>query len=142
MFFTRWLPRSSKRATSRPRTAAYTALETATRLKLGQAIRGTIFPKKDVDYFLLDLSDRPVKTPLRATAIGILKVDIGLYVHRVEDDGKLTLVQTADSAKGDKPEIVRFTADPGKYIFEVRDVKNRDANFQDAYQLTVEEAGE
>lgn len=117
-------------------------VETAMKLKLGQAIRGTIFPKKDVDYFLLDLADRPVKTPLRATATGILKVHIGLYVHRVEDDGKLTLVQTADSAKGDKPEIVRFTAEPGRYIFEVRDVKNRDANFQDSYQLTVEEAGE
>jgi hypothetical protein len=118
------------------------SVETAQRLKAGQSMRGTIYPKKDVDYFLLDLSDRPVKTPLRATATGILKVDIGLYVHRVEDDGKLTLVQTADSAKGDKPEIVRFTAEPGRYIFEVRDAKNRDANFQDSYQLTVEEAGE
>ena len=117
-------------------------VETAMALKLGQPVRGTIFPKKDTDFFLLDLSDRPVKTPLRATATGILKVDLGLYVHRVEADGKLTLVQTADSAKGDKPEVVRFTAEPGRYVFEVRDAKNRDANFQDAYQLTVEEAGE
>ena len=117
-------------------------VETAMALKLGGPVRGTVFPKKDVDYFLVDLSDRPVKTPLRATATGILKVDIGLYVHRVEEDGKLTLVQTSDSAKGDKAETVRFTAEPGRYIFEVRDSKSRDANFQDSYQLTVEEAGE
>jgi hypothetical protein len=117
-------------------------VETAMPMPLGTPIRGTVFPKKDVDYFLVDLSTRPVKTPLRATVTGILKVDIGLYVHRIEEDGKLTLVQTSDSAKGDKPENVRFTAEPGRYIFEVRDAKNRDANFQDAYQLTVEEAGE
>lgn len=117
-------------------------VETAMPMTLGTPIRGTVFPKKDVDYFLVDLSGKPVKTPLRATATGILKVDIGLYVHRIEEDGKLTLVQTSDGAKGDKPENVRFTAEPGRYIFEVRDAKSRDANFQDAYQLTVEEAGE
>ncbi len=81
-----------------------------------------------------------MKTPLKATLIGILKVDVGLYLHRVDADGKLTLVQTADSAKGDKPESIRFTAEPGMYVFEVRDTKNREANFQDSYQLTVEEA--
>jgi hypothetical protein len=117
-------------------------VETAMPMKLGSPIRGTVFPKKDIDYFLVDLSTRPVKTPLRATATGILKVDIGLYVHRIEEDGKLTLVQTSDSAKGDKAESVRFTAEPGRYLFEVRDAKSRDANFQDSYQLTVEEGGE
>ncbi len=117
-------------------------VDTAIPLKLGTPIRGTVFPKKDVDFYLVDLKSRPVKTRLRATATGILKVDIGLYVHQIEEDGKLTLVQTSDSAKGDKPETVRFTAEPGRYIFEVRDAKSRDANFQDAYQLTVEEAEE
>ncbi len=72
---------------------------------------------------------------------GVINLDHH-YVHRVEDDGKLTLVQTSDSAKGDKAEKVRFTAEPGKYVFEVRDSKNRDANFQDNYQLTIDEAGE
>ncbi len=114
--------------------------DTATPIELGKPIRGTVFPKKDTDFFLLDLSNKPVKTPLRATLTGILKVDVGLYVHQLDADGKPSLVQTADSAKGDKPEVVRFTAEPGKYVFEVRDSKNREANFQDSYQLTVEEA--
>ncbi len=117
-------------------------VETAMPVKLSAPVRGTVFPKKDVDYFLVDLSTRPVKTPLRATVTGILKVDVGLYVHRIEDDGKLTLVQTSDGAKGDKAENVRFTAEPGRYIFEVRDSKSRDANFQDFYQLTIDEASE
>lgn len=113
--------------------------ESATALEPGKSIRGTVFPKKDVDYFAVDLRERQVKTPLRATLLGVLKVDVGLYLHRVEADGKLTLVQTSDSAKGDKPETIRFSAEPGLYVFEVRDVKNREANFQDSYQLTVEE---
>ncbi|MDP1828615.1 MAG: ABC transporter substrate-binding protein [Archangium sp.] len=114
----------------------------ATKVSLGKPIRGTVYPKKDVDYFAIDLKDRPVKTALRATVIGVLKVDVGLYLHRVEADGKLTLVQTSDSAKGDRPETVRFAAEPGLYVIEVRDTKNREANFQDSYQLSVDEGEE
>ncbi|NVJ24901.1 ABC transporter substrate-binding protein [Myxococcus sp. AM011] len=114
-------------------------VERAQELTLGKAVRGTVFPVKDTDYYRVDLSDRPVRTPLRATLLGILKVDVGLYLHRVQPDGKLSLVQTADRAKGDQPESIRFSAEPGVYIFEVRDAKNREANFQDSYQLTVEE---
>ena len=64
---------------------------------------------------------------------------MGLYLHRVDEDGKLSLVQTSDRAKGDQPEIIRYSAEPGVYLLEVRDAKNREANFQDPYQLTVEE---
>ncbi|HSP76977.1 MAG TPA: ABC transporter substrate-binding protein [Myxococcaceae bacterium] len=113
--------------------------ERATELNLGRAVRGTIYPLKDKDYYRLDLSDRYVRTPLRATLLGILKVDVGLYLHRLGEDGKLTLVQTADRAKGELPESIRYSAEPGVYILEVRDARNREANFQDAYQLTVEE---
>ncbi|RKH44866.1 ABC transporter substrate-binding protein [Corallococcus sicarius] len=113
--------------------------ERAQDLTLGKAVRGTVYPAKDVDYFRVDLSDRPVRTSLTATLLGILKVDVGLYLHRVQPDGKLTLVQTSDRAKGDQPETIRFSAEPGVYLFEVRDARNREANFQDSYQLTVEE---
>lgn len=115
---------------------------TATPVHFGKPIRGTVYPKKDVDYFALDLKTRPVKTAIRATVIGVLKVDVGLYLHRVEEDGKLTLVQTSDSAKGDRPETVKYAAEPGLYVLEVRDAKNREANFQDSYQLSVEEGDE
>jgi hypothetical protein len=114
----------------------------ATTVALGKPIRGTIHPRRDVDYFRLDLSDRAVKTALRATVTGVLKVDVGLYLHRLEADGKLTLVQTSDSAKGDRPEVIRFAAEPGVYVLEVRDTRNLQANFQDSYQLVVEESGD
>ncbi|WP_224246327.1 ABC transporter substrate-binding protein [Hyalangium gracile] len=108
-------------------------------LSLGKAVRGTVYPLKDVDYYRLDLTDRPVRTALRATLLGILKVDVALYLHRVGEDGKLALMQTSDRAKGDQPETIRYSAEPGVYVLEVRDVKNRESNFQDPYQLTVEE---
>ncbi len=114
----------------------------ATPLTLGKAVRGTVYPKRDVDYFRLDLREKAVKTPITATLLGILKVDVGLYLHRVEADGKLTLVQTSDGARGDKPEVVRSALEPGLYVLEVRDARNREANFQDSYQLTVEESGD
>jgi hypothetical protein len=117
------------------------AADLATPIALGKPVRGTIHPKKDTDLYRLDLSGRPVKTAIKATVTGILKVDVGLYLHRVGEDGKLELVQTADRAKGEAPEVIRFTAEPGVYVLEVKDTKKAsDSNFQDAYQLTVEEA--
>ncbi|WNG35795.1 ABC transporter substrate-binding protein [Archangium violaceum] len=115
------------------------AADRATELTPSKAVRGTVYPLKDVDYYRLDLSERPVRTSLKATLLGILKVDVGLYLHRLGEDGKLSLVQTSDRAKGDQPEVIRYSAEPGVYILEVRDARNREANFQDAYQLTVEE---
>ncbi len=111
----------------------------AMELTTGRAVRGTVYPMKDTDFYRLDLSDRPVRTPLKATLLGILKVDVGLYLHRLGEDGKPTLVQTSDRAKGEQPEVIRYSAEPGVYLLEVRDARNREANFQDAYQLTVEE---
>jgi hypothetical protein len=113
--------------------------ERAMEVNIGSTVRGTVYPAKDVDYYRLDLTDRPVRTPVRATLLGMLKVDVGLYLHRVGEDGKLSLVQTADRAKGDQPENIRYSLEPGVYVFEVRDAKNRESNFQDPYQLTVAE---
>lgn len=109
-------------------------------ISLSASVRGTVYPKKDVDLFKLDLTQKQVKTPLKATLTGILKVDVALYLHRLGEDGKLELMQTSDRARGDKPEVVRFSAEPGVYLLEVRDTKNREANIQDQYQLTVEES--
>ncbi|MBK7858453.1 MAG: ABC transporter substrate-binding protein [Archangiaceae bacterium] len=115
--------------------------ETATVLELGKPVRGTVFPKKDIDYLKLDLSQRPVKTAIRATLLGILKVDVALFLHRLEE-GKLELVGTSDRGKADATETLRTSLEPGVYVFEVRDLKNREANFQDSWQLTVEESDE
>lgn len=113
---------------------------TATPLSLVRPVRGTVHPKKDVDYFLLDLSARPVRTAIRARLTGILKVDVGLYLYRQGDGDKLVLVQAAERAKGDRPELIRYSAEPAAYLLEVRDSSKRpEANFQDSYQLVVEE---
>lgn len=112
----------------------------ATPVALGHPMRGTLQPRRDVDYYRLDLSTRPVRTPIKATLLGILKVDLGLYLHRLEPDGSLSLVQTSDRAKREQPETIRYSAEPGVYLLEVRDSTRRyESNFQDRYQLTVQE---
>jgi hypothetical protein len=116
--------------------------DAATPIQLGRSIRGTIHPKRDVDYFRLDLGERPVKTPLKATLTGILKVDVALFLYQRGEDGALSLVQTSDRGKGDAPEVIRYAAEPGVYLFKVQDSKNRESNFQDSYQLTVEAEAE
>ncbi|HXX30921.1 MAG TPA: PPC domain-containing protein, partial [Myxococcaceae bacterium] len=113
--------------------------DTATPISPGKPVRGTILPKRDVDFYRLDLADRPVRTPIKATVTGILKVDVALFLYRQEPGGALTLVQTADRARGDAPEVIRYSAEPGTYFLKVQDSKNRESNFQDSYQLTVEE---
>ena len=57
-------------------------VDRAMEISTGKAVRGTVYPPKDVDYYRLDLTDRPVRTPVHATLLGILKVDVGLYLHR------------------------------------------------------------
>ena len=116
---------------------------TATPIELGHLIRGTIQPQRDVDYYKLDLSQKPVKTPITLNLSGILKVHLGLYLHQIEADGKPKLVQTADSAKADSPEVIHYSAEPGLYLIEIRDSnpKALTSNFQDSYQLMVDEGG-
>lgn len=112
--------------------------EVATPIALGQTLRGTIHPKRDVDFYQLDLSSQPVKTNLKATVSGILKVDVALYLYRQKPDGALGLVQTSDTAKGDAPESITFAADPGVYFLKVKDTRDRESNFVDSYALRVE----
>jgi len=113
----------------------------ATPIELNKPIRGTIHPVKDVDFYRLDLSDRVVKTPLRVHLSGLLKVDLSLFLHRLEGDGGTTLVQSADSGSGDEGERLNYSAEPGIWILEVRDARNRGENPQDRYQLTVQVGG-
>jgi hypothetical protein len=114
------------------------APELATPIALGQTLRGTIHPRRDVDFYRLDLSAQPVKVNLKATATGILKVDIALYLYRQKPDGSLGLVQTSDTGKGDAPESVTFAAEPGVYFLKVKDTHDRASNFLDSYSLHVE----
>jgi len=111
----------------------------ATALGLGQNLRGHIYPKGDVDFFRVDLSQNLVRKPILATLFGLPKNSLGLWLHRLDDEGKLELVQTAPVPKKDSPSVLRYSAVPGVYFLEVRDPKNRESNFQDEYQLRVDD---
>jgi len=109
----------------------------ATPIELGKTARGHIHPKKDVDVFEVNLTSSPVKVPLRATVTGILKVDVALELYSIQD-GKRVLLQRSEKNKGEQPETIRFTVDPGLYFLEVADTSGWNSNFLDAYQLLVE----
>jgi hypothetical protein len=111
----------------------------ATAVGIGKAIRGWIHPRKDVDLFRLDLSPSPVKVPLKVSVSGTLKVDVALALFRLNDRGEEVLVQKSEKGKGEQSETVRYAADPGVYLVEVRDTRGRESNFLDAYHLLVEQ---
>jgi hypothetical protein len=111
----------------------------ATPIEVGRPMRGHVHPKKDVDLYRLDLTRALVKVPLRINLTGILKVDLALKLYRLDAEGKPTLVQSSEKGKGDQPESIRYAAEPGVYLIEVKDTPNRQSNFIDAYQLLVEQ---
>jgi len=114
------------------------SMEQATELSLGQNVRGHVYPKGDVDFFRVDLSHSLVRKPLLATLFGLPKNSLGLWLHRLNEEGKLELVQTAPLPKKDAPTVLRYSAAPGVYFLEVKDPKKRESNFQDEYQLRVD----
>lgn len=109
-------------------------------LVAGQPVRGVIHPAKDVDLFLLDLSEAAVKSSLQLSVTGLQKVDVKLRLFSLAADGTATLLDTADRATGDQPERLQHACEPGRYLVEVSDSKGRGSNFADAYRLeaTVE----
>ncbi|MCL2625354.1 MAG: hypothetical protein FWD46_00860 [Cystobacterineae bacterium] len=113
-------------------------LEQATELAMGQSLRGYVHPKGDVDFFRVDLSQLLVRKPILATLFGLPKNSLGLWLHRMDEEGKLELVQTAPLPKKDSPTTLRYSATPGVYFLEVKDPKNRESNAQDEYQLRVD----
>jgi len=110
----------------------------ATELAMGQNLRGYIYPKGDVDFFRVDLSQSLVRKPILATLFGLPKNSLGLWLHRLDEEGKLELVQTAPIPQKDRPTVLRYSAVPGIYFLEVKDSRNRESNFQDEYQLRVD----
>ena len=111
----------------------------ATELDMGKNVRGHIYPKGDVDFFRVDLSQNLVRKPILATLFGLPKNALGLWLHRLDSDGQLELVQTAPIPKKDGPTVLRYSAPPGVYFLEVKDAKKRESNFQDEYQLRVDD---
>jgi len=114
-------------------------MEQATELSMGQSVRGHIYPKGDVDFFRVDLSQNLVRKPLLATLFGLPKNNLGLWLHRLDNEGKLELVQTAPVPKKEGPTVLRYSAVPGVYFLEVKDFKNSESNFKDEYQLRMDD---
>lgn len=104
----------------------------ATEIAPGLTLSGYYYPKKDVDYYRLDLSSRMEPVALEITVTGIPKVDFTLTLL----DAEKNVIATAAEKPADENESIRATLDPG--IYDIR-VEGKNSNPRDYYQLRVEE---
>jgi len=114
-------------------------LEKATGIAPGQTLRGTLHPKRDVDFFRLDLSDQngPRQTVIECT--GIPKVDVAITLLGPERDekGKPKVVASSSRGKGEAKEEIAKELLPGEYHILVRGQPRSESNARDQYVLTV-----
>ncbi len=115
------------------------SVDKATPIKVGQSLRGTMYPSNDADFFLLDLSsmDGPHNTTIECT--GIPKVDIRLELlgPEMDDKDKHKVIASSNKGKGEAKEQITKELMPGQYWIVVRGPKFYDPNSSDQYLLTV-----
>lgn len=114
-------------------------LEKATGITPGETLRGTLHPKRDADFYRLDLSgqDGPRQTVIECT--GIPKVDVAITLLGPERDekGKPKVVASSSKGKGEAKEEIAKELLPGEYHVLVRGRPRSESNARDQYVLTV-----
>ncbi len=114
-------------------------LEQATAIEVGQTLRGTMHPRRDVDLYQLDLSeqDGPRNTTIECS--GIPKVDVALKLLGPErdEDGKHETVAVSAKGKDEEKEQITEELMPGVYWIVVRGGRHDGSNTSDQYVLTV-----
>jgi hypothetical protein len=112
---------------------------TATAIRLGDSLRGTLHPRADVDHYALDLSgqDGPRNTLIECT--GIPKLDIALKLLGPEKDekGNPRVVAESSRGKGEEREEISRELMPGEYVIVVSGTPAKESNAKDQYVLTV-----
>jgi hypothetical protein len=115
------------------------SVEQATPINPGDTLRGTLHPRRDVDYYLLDLTgmEGPRNTVIECT--GIPKLDIGLTLLGPEKDekGRNKAVASSTRGKGEAKEEIQSELTPGEYIIMVNYRPRSESNTRDQYVLTV-----
>jgi len=111
----------------------------ATPIRVGQTLRGTLHPMRDVDLYKLDLSDQagPRDTTIECT--GIPKVDISIALLGPEQDekGYPKEMETSKKGRGEQKEQIQKELMPGEYFIKVWGYPSSESNTVDQYVLTV-----
>ena len=111
----------------------------ATPIALGQTLRGYLHPRKDRDYYLIDLGQASGPVTVGLLLNGVPKVKFRLVLSSIEPDeeGKLPELAAATATKAEQELQLDKELPPGRYLIEVRDDDDRQSNPRDEYRLTV-----
>jgi len=111
----------------------------ATPIALGQTLRGFVHPKKDHDYYLIDLgrASGPVTVGLLLNGVPKIKSHVVLSGIEPDEEGKLPELASATATRAEQELQLEKELPPGKYLLVVRDDDDRQSNQRDEYRLTL-----
>src|SRR6266478_2041007 len=110
---------------------------TAQPLSLPVAVKGWIWPRKDVDLFRfhVEAGHAPVNVMLPA----VRGVDLQLRLYQLRGDRPPEVIGSSDSRHGDAEEkLIAVPLKEGDYAVEVSSPRHKDASASQAYTLTVQ----
>jgi pre-peptidase len=110
---------------------------TAQVLALPIAVKGFIWPRKDVDFFRfhVEAGHKPVSIFLSA----VRGVDLALRLYQLHGDQPPEIIGSSDAARGEGEEkLVSVPLKEGDYAVEVQSPRNKDASASEPYTLRVQ----
>src|SRR6267378_1602154 len=110
---------------------------TAQLVSLPVAVKGWIWPRKDVDLFRfhVEAGHAPVNVMLPA----VRGVDLQLRLYQLRGDRPPEVIGSSDSKRGDGEEkLIAVPLKEGDYAVEVSSPRHKDASASQAYTLTVQ----
>jgi hypothetical protein len=106
-------------------------------VSLPVAVKGWIWPRKDVDLFRfhVEAGHAPVSVILPA----VRGVDLQLRLYQLRGDRPPEVIGSSDSKRGDGEEkLIAVPLKEGDYAVEVSSPRHKDASASQAYTLTVQ----
>jgi hypothetical protein len=106
-------------------------------LALPIAVKGFIWPRKDVDFFRfhVEAGHRPVSVFLSA----VRGVDLALRLYQLHGEAAPEIIGSSDAARGEGEEkLVAVPLKEGDYAVEVMSPRNKDASASEPYTLRVQ----
>src|SRR6267378_1590733 len=110
---------------------------TAQLVSLPVAVKGWIWPRKDVDLFRfhVEAGHAPVNVMLPA----VRGVDLQLRLYQLRGDRPPEVIGSSDAKRGDGEEkLIAVPLKEGDYAVEVSSPRHKDASASQAYTLTVQ----
>jgi hypothetical protein len=106
-------------------------------LNLPIAVKGWIWPHKDVDLFRFHVE--PGHAPVSVMLSAVRGVDLQLRLYQLHGEKPPEVIGSSDAKRGDGEEkLVAVPLKEGDYAVEVSSPRNKDASATQAYSLSVQ----